>query len=256
MIQGELQVSVNYPTETENFSSGTAHPFIAIISHTKGKKLVPRIFRQIDDQQRLTVLTMIVIQLDMLDVIRFAQPSRAPNGLPKGVKESIDLFTQAVMPSLFAYINDATLSTVIGLVGLVTERVNLEAVVQTKSGIDFLTMLLSRAEILKQGHVNESDRAQWSQTYDHLFDQLQPLFAHMFLGASLSSDDKYAWQFLAALGIGASPDQQQRLVLAVKDRVMETVGQAKSMSEVQGKPMLDKVNLFMRAIGLDVDLLG
>ncbi|KAI9660223.1 MAG: hypothetical protein M1831_003530 [Alyxoria varia] len=237
-------------------SSGTTHPFIAIISHTKGKKLAPRIFRQIDDQQRLTVLTMIVIQLDMLDVIRFAQPSRAPNGLPKAVKESIELFTQAVMPSLFAYINDATLSTVIGLVGLVTERVNLEAVVQTKSGIDFLTMLLSRAEILKQGHVNEADRGQWLQAYDHFFDLLQPLFAHMFLGASLSNDDKYAWQFLAALGIGASPDQQQRLVLAVKDKVMETVGQAKALPEVQGKPMLDKVNLFMRAIGLDVDLLG
>ena len=63
------------------------------------------------------------------------------------------------------------------------------------------------------------------------------------------------WQFLAAIGVGASPDQQQRLVMAVKDRVMETVGLAKTLPPDMASVRLANVNLFMRSIGLDVELL-
>jgi DNA topoisomerase 2-associated protein PAT1 len=63
------------------------------------------------------------------------------------------------------------------------------------------------------------------------------------------------WQFLAALGVGASPDEQQRLVLAVKDRVMDTVALSKTLPAGMAKERLDNVNLFMHSIGLDVELL-
>lgn len=63
------------------------------------------------------------------------------------------------------------------------------------------------------------------------------------------------WQFLAAIGIGASPDEQQRLVIAVKDRVMDTVALSKTLPSEMAKQRLDNVNLFMRSIGLDVELL-
>ena len=63
------------------------------------------------------------------------------------------------------------------------------------------------------------------------------------------------WQLLAAIGIGASPEQQQRLVLAVKDRVMDTVALSKTLPPDMGQQRLQNVNLFMRSIGLDVDLL-
>ena len=65
----------------------------------------------------------------------------------------------------------------------------------------------------------------------------------------------YVWQLLAAIGIGASPDQQQRLVLAVKDRVMDTVNLAKTLPQDLAAQRLQNVNLFMRSIGLDVELL-
>ena len=66
----------------------------------------------------------------------------------------------------------------------------------------------------------------------------------------------YVWQFLAAMGLGANSDQQQRLVLGVKERVMETVVQARTLPQEMGARRLADVNLFMRAIGLDVGLLG
>lgn len=63
------------------------------------------------------------------------------------------------------------------------------------------------------------------------------------------------WQFLATLSVHANPQEQQRLVLAVKDRVMDTVSVAKTLPPDMAKQRLDNVNLFMVAIGLDVELL-
>lgn len=227
-----------------------------MLSHPKGKKLVPRVFRQIDDQQRLTVLTIIVVQLDQLDVIRDVQTHDGQD-LPVSVKHEVDLFAQAVEPSLFAYITDAALTVIIGLVGLITERVNIQMVLHAQVGINLLTRLLSRAIIIVQSnHANAEDAQQWAATYNRLFVLIEPYLPYIFDTSAISGDDAYLWQFLAALGILASADQQQQLVIAVKDRVMDTVNHAKSLPEDQGRPSLDKVNLFMHAIGLDVDLLS
>jgi DNA topoisomerase 2-associated protein PAT1 len=85
---------------------------------------------------------------------------------------------------------------------------------------------------------------------------LEPSLPHIFPGTVSTGDDMYVWQLLAAIGIGASPDQQQRLVLAVKDRVMDTVTLAKRLPPDLSTQRLQNVNLFMRSIGLDVELLG
>ena len=65
----------------------------------------------------------------------------------------------------------------------------------------------------------------------------------------------YVWQLLAAMGVSSNPEQQQRLVIGVKDRVLGTVTHAKTLPSSMSKPRLANVNLFMRSIGLDVDLL-
>ena len=230
---------------------------MAMMSHPKGKKLVPRVFRQIDDQQRLTVLTIFVVQLDQLDVIRDVQPSPGKKELPLSIRHEADLFGQAVEPSLFAYIADASLSVITGLIGLIYQRVNIQMVMQSRAGINLLTRFLSRAVQLVQGtHANAQDSEQWNTTFNQFFDKAEPHLPSLFLSVLNPGEDFFVWQFLAASGILASPEQQQKLVLGVKDQVMGTVGHAKSLPEPQGQPNLDKVNLFMHAIGLDVDLLG
>ena len=93
-------------------------------------------------------------------------------------------------------------------------------------------------------------------TYNGLFDALEPTLPSIFPGTVNTGEDVYVWQFLAAIGIGASPDQQQRLVMAVKDRVMETVALAKTLPPDMSSQRLANVNLFMRSIGLDVELLA
>ncbi|PWY79271.1 topoisomerase II associated protein [Aspergillus heteromorphus CBS 117.55] len=238
-------------------NTNTPHPFIAFLSYPKGKKAIPRIFRHIDQEQRVTILTMIVVHLDSLDVVRRAQPVPGETQPSLAVREAIELFSQAVMPSLLGYVNEAPFNIIIGLLGLVIAQTHVQMVAKTRIGLGVLTMLLSRAEIVKEaGQATERDWQQWVEKFNVLFDTLEPTFADIFPSSINAGDDMYVWQFLAAVGIGASPEQQQRLVIAVKDRVMETVTYSKTLPADMASQRLNNVNLFMRAIGLDVELLG
>jgi DNA topoisomerase 2-associated protein PAT1 len=240
-------------------SSPILHPFIAILAHAKGKKAIPRVFRHLEEEQRLTVITMIVVHLDQLDVIAHALPSADPSTpTPLAVREEVDLFAQVVMPSLFSYVNDAALNIINGLLGLIVERTTVPAIVRTKVGVSILTMLISRAELLRQATsaVDAGEWDQWVLLYNRLFDATEPSLPQLFPGTVVEADDVHVWQFLAAMGAAASPEQQQRLVIGVKERVMETVGVSRTLPRELGEQRLGHVNLFMRAIGLDVELLG
>lgn len=211
------------------------------------------------------MLTLLVIHLDYLDVVRDAYPAADNTPLPQRVKEEVELFVQAVMPPLFSYVNDAPLNIIIGMLELVLDRVHVQSLLRTKVGCSILTMLISRAELVAQapsgsgsGQESSSERQQWQDLYSRLFDTIEPVLPYIFpTDTSVSaSEDVYVWQFLAAMGVGASVDQQQRLVLGVKERVMETVAVSRSLPAEIRERRLGEVNLFMRAIGLDVELLG
>ena len=225
-------------------------------------------FRHLDEQQRLTMLTLVMIHLDVLDVVRDGQPPADGSGVPGRVREEIDLFDQAVMPALFGFVNEAPLAIVIGLTGLVLERTATAGLLRTRIGVSVLTMLVSRAELLTQplARPSEGDRTGWSQLYGRLFDVAEPMLPVLFPvttsssgqqhpAAAMATEDVYVWQFLAAMGVGASPEQQQRLVVGVKDRVMETVRMSQTLPPEMRERRRGEVNLFMRAIGLDVELL-
>jgi DNA topoisomerase 2-associated protein PAT1 len=197
--------------------SNVPHPFIAFLSYAKGKKAIPRIFRHINQEQRVTIITLILVHLDILDVIRHAQLQPGETQLPLIVREEVDLFVQAVIPSLFGYVNEAPMNIVIGLLGLVLGQTNVQGAARTRIGLAILTTLLSRAELVKEaGSADDRDWEQWTILYNRLFDTLEPILGSIFPESINSGDDMYVWQFLAAFGVGASPEQEQRLVLAVK----------------------------------------
>ncbi|KAH7063349.1 topoisomerase II-associated protein PAT1 [Macrophomina phaseolina] len=247
--------------EPINPGSNIPHPFIAILSHPKGKKAIPRIFRQLhEEQQRVTILTMIVVHLDMLDVVQHGIPVDPLTPLPRAAKEEIELFAHAVLPPLFAYVNEAPLNIVIGLLGLVLDRTNIPVLVRTKIGLSILTIFISRAELVKESTppsaASAQDLQQIEQLYNRLFDAVEPVLPYIFPGTVKDDEDVYVWQFLASMGASASAEQQQRLVIGVKDRVMDTVNICKALPKELSAARLGHVNLFMRAIGLDVELLG
>ncbi|CZR63249.1 related to topoisomerase II-associated protein [Phialocephala subalpina] len=240
----------------EPIGGPTTHPFIAFLSFSKGKKAIPRVFRHITKEQRTTILTMIVVHLDQLDVTRQAVLLPGETQISAAVREQVELFSLAVMPPLFGFLNESDLNIVAAVLGLICARVNVDLIARTRIGVSMLTMILSRAELIKQGGgIEEQEWDRWVGQYNTLFDILEPTLPSIFPGTVHTGEDVYVWQFLAAIGIGASPEQQQRLVMAVKDRVMETVALAKTLPPDMSSQRLANVNLFMRSIGLDVDLL-
>ncbi|KAF2873344.1 topoisomerase II-associated protein PAT1 [Massariosphaeria phaeospora] len=243
--------------EPINPHSVTPHPFISILSLAKGKKAIPRIFRHIDEHERITMVTMIVVHLDSLSVVSNAVATPT-EPLGPAIREEVELFTLSVMAPLLAHISESPLNIVIGLLGLVLDRTNLQMVVRSKIGMSLLTILISRAELLKESapEIDSSDWEQWTEFYNRFFDTVEPVLPLIFPGTVNDTDDTYVWNFLAAMGVGASPEQQQRMVIGVKDRVMETVSVSKALPADMAGSRLANVNLFMRAIGLDVELLG
>ncbi|KAI1461576.1 topoisomerase II-associated protein PAT1 [Annulohypoxylon moriforme] len=241
----------------EPIGATSTHPFIAFLSYPKGKKIISRVFTFLTLEQQTTILTLIVLHLDQLDVVRGAiMQTGEPININAATRENIELFSSYVMPSLLHLLGNSELHIVTGVLGLMTQNLNLDVVCRTRIGCSMLTMILSRAELAKQaGQATEQSWQQWVGTFNQFFDALEPTLPHIFPGTVASGEDIYVWQFLAAIGIGASLEEQQRLVLAVKDRVMDTYSLSKTLPADMAKTRLDNVNLFMRSIGLDVELL-
>ena len=135
------------------------------MAYAKGKKVIPRIFRQIDQGQRVKILVMIMFHIGVLDVVRRAQLRPEERQLPTAVREEVELFSQAVMPSLFAYVNEAPLTTIIGLLGILLDSSDVHAVAKSKVGLSILTMFLSRAELVTPGGAGDAEA--WGQGYVH-----------------------------------------------------------------------------------------
>ncbi|XDG07203.1 hypothetical protein ABKA04_006818 [Annulohypoxylon sp. FPYF3050] len=241
----------------EPIGATSTHPFIAFLSYPKGKKVISRVFTFLTLEQQTTILTLIVLHLDQLDVVRGAiMQTGEPININAATRENIELFSSYVMPSLLHLLGNSELHIVTGVLGLMTQNLNLDIVCRTRIGCSMLTMILSRAELAKQaGQATEQTWQQWVGTFNQFFNALEPTLPHIFPGTVASGEDIYVWQFLAAIGIGASLEEQQRLVLAVKDRVMDTYSLSKTLPPDMAKTRLDNVNLFMRSIGLDVELL-
>jgi DNA topoisomerase 2-associated protein PAT1 len=240
-------------------NSPTMHPFIAILSYAKGKKLLPRVWRHIDERERLTTITLIIVNLDSLDVVARAIPvSDSPDSaLSPAVKEEVELFISTVTPSLFTSITDSSAEVTMGLLGILVDHNTPRTLVLTKVGLIIITMLISRIEVLKSAPQGAS-LANFPALFNTLFDAVEPTLPHVFAsanGGARDADDVHVWQFLAAMGAASAPEQQQRLVLGVKERVMETVRVSRALPEDLAERRLGCVNLFLRAIGLDVELL-
>ncbi|KAJ1976759.1 DNA topoisomerase 2-associated protein pat1 [Dimargaris cristalligena] len=144
----------------------------------------------------------------------------------------------------------------------------------------------------QQGGLGTSEElTQFEQLYHRLFATLRSYFATLFPATSLSSsllspttpnsngagasadstngapsassssvaaaaainNDLYIWQFLAAMAVGATPEQQHALVTEVREKVMELIGLATSnrVGAAQSTQLIANVNLFLHALGLD-----
>lgn len=231
------------------------HPFIQLLQYAKGKKLIPRLYRNLSPERRLTLITMIVAHLDLLDVVRLARYDESGT-LPRELREDIDLFTHTVLPPLLLFTSSAPMQIVAGLLKMLVARNNTDLISMSKIGLSFMTMFISRAEIAKQAEqADESELSSWQTLYNHFFSVMEGKFGLIFPPPSHHVDEIYPWQFLAACAVSASPEQQHALVNEARDRVLDNVQSAKGLPKELADTKRANVNLFLHAIGLDASQL-
>jgi len=136
------------------------HPVISILTPSKGKKLIPRIFRHVSEQQILLFFTLLIATFSSLDVVRSAALldssyvlNKASTHLLETVKAletETDLFLGVIIPIFINTLGKLPLRIVAGMLGLFCDRNDIVRVAQSKPGLAFLTIFLSRAEVLKQ----------------------------------------------------------------------------------------------------------
>ena len=175
---------------------------------------MPRVFLVITPDQRLTILTMIIAHLQQLDVISQGHyPANSPS-LPPSTQESIETFLSSVIPPIVPLIETSHLGILIGLMGILLDRNSLPFIATTKIGLAFLTLLLSRSQIIFNGDapVEETEMEEWKGTFDKFFTEMQGHWGSIFPPSGAWGDDVYIWQFLASVAVGAGMEQQHILV--------------------------------------------
>ncbi|KAI8576924.1 hypothetical protein K450DRAFT_254253 [Umbelopsis ramanniana AG] len=255
------------------------HPFISILSVHKGKKLIPRIARHCSPEKIYSMLKLVVAHFDSLKVCQMATsntPSQGQDQYDFVSLEDVELFMNTVIPPMVAYVAEAPFSTVCDLIQLMMQRNDLMYVGKSKAGLSLMTMFLSRAEILKQGggalqglaQCTPEELERWDMLYQQLYEKLHDHFLMFFpppvilpgnnqainaVHLANNADDTYVWQFLAAIAVGASMEQQHSLVTEIRDRVMEDIVMASSnrLPAEQAAHKISNVNLFLHALGLD-----
>ncbi|KAJ1981998.1 DNA topoisomerase 2-associated protein pat1 [Dimargaris verticillata] len=264
-----LQVDSAHASPSPGGAGGHPHPLVEFLSVTKGKKLIPRIYQHLDADQVLRFVMTLVANFESLDVCRSSFEFGLSGTISAAITEENQLFMNAVLPPMVAFINDAPLSTVNTLLNLFIDRNNVPWVARSKVGLSLLTVFISRGEVLRLQDAPAEELAGFDRLYAKLFGTLQSYFANLFptTKASLSGDlealakqsldEVYVWQFLAAISIGASPEQQHILVSEVRDKVMEQLTLATKGGLTSNLPsmLIANVNLFLHALGLDASQL-
>ncbi|KAI8928650.1 topoisomerase II-associated protein PAT1-domain-containing protein [Entophlyctis helioformis] len=218
------------------------HPFVCFLNYPKGSKVLARAIRFLTREQVLGIFSTILQRFECLDV------SNIPTGTHK---PEVETFMANVVPLLVSIVSEAPLVIINSLMRVVLERHNMVWFAKNRAGLALLTMFLSRAEILKQVATNapppsEQELGMWSEIYAFLFQSVQGHFASLFPTNLASGDELYVWQFLAAMAVGASGVEHQRvLVTEVRENVIH--------ASRSGDPKaLDNVNLFLNALGLGI----
>ncbi|WFD02298.1 DNA topoisomerase 2-associated protein pat1 [Malassezia obtusa] len=263
------------------------HPFVSLMNHVKGKRLLPRALRLLDAEQGLTTLTMLIASFSSLDAVRnYAawEQFQALEALPHArarltavqaseIGRSVEAFGNSVLFNMISLINQAPLRIVSGMLALLMERNDVVFCAKTRPGVSVLTVLLSRAETLRQAASataalgdaapSADEVQQWSNVFGVLLDrlaahgQLAQLFPSTRVQAALpfgvdvylasasrkdaarfdiDAEDEPVWNLMALFAIHSDLNQQQLLVQELREKILSTIiaaNEAKSKGAVR-----------------------
>ncbi|KAG8949444.1 hypothetical protein FRC04_008543 [Tulasnella sp. 424] len=264
---------VMVPVETSD-----PHPFIAILSLHKGKRLIPRIIRLLPEDKITLLLVLFVACFYQLDVVREAHVLDDVESAGSPQWRDVSNQTDAalmILPSITGILAVASLRLLTGLLNIMlgTGLFAVLQIVKSQPGIALLTAFMSRVDQLKheEGSASPEDWAKWDTAFDGLLQVLSGSIPLLFPSRRLHTAhhpgfaipnvdlaDQIAWQFLAALAAIGTQPQQMAVVAEVKDMILEIVQAIHSnwvTDPNEARLKLDNVNILLNAIGLDHTML-
>ncbi|TFY68510.1 hypothetical protein EVJ58_g957 [Rhodofomes roseus] len=260
------------------------HPFISLLMPIKGKRLLPRVVRHLPSERILTMLTLIIACFHQVDVVVNSPKldTLEESKERAEVEQHSEVFLSSLVQSVLPAIGKLDLSMLTGLLGMLFKHNDVAAVARTPPGIALLTMFLSRVQNIKEAIASVPmttaepelpdpiDERRWQEVFDELFNVLAPGLLLLFPSIRISKNsggsvpygkvpgtddmDQPIWQFLAAMAVHSSMEQQQYLVTALRELVLENVSSVRRgflASEEEREKRMGNVDIFMRALGLD-----
>ena len=122
------------------FFISVPHPLNHILHYNKGKTLIPRLFQFLTPPQKQKFIHTLLSRYEGLEVLHIRVGIDSP---------AVDVFMGTVINLLVGNISELGFDGVNLLMRLLLERHNLTWLCGSRVGLATLTMLLSRAEILK-----------------------------------------------------------------------------------------------------------
>ena len=242
------------------------NPFIQCLNYNKMLKILLRLFKFLTREQILTIVTLIMSNLENLLVIKNGSYTTYPNKkVPENIVKLVEAYTLTFSKVLMNAVLDFKFNEIIGLLVILIEHNNVSFVSTTKIGLSILATLLSRAElIIGEGSISATDLSEWSSCYDELFTSLESRIAAIFPPNPEDVDDgssgeNYIWQFLATLSLGGKLSHQRIIVDEVRDEIFGVMNRAKAIANTdmanlyKKQNLLNNLNMYLVVMGLVAD---
>lgn len=234
------------------------NPFIQCLNHEKALKILPRLFKFLSRQQTLTIVTLVMSNLENLNVIKEGSYTIYPNKtIPSKVLRLVDIYSLTFCKILMNSVQEFKFHEIIGLLVILIQHNVVSFVSTTKIGLSIITSLLSRAELIRgEGTISATDLSEWTSCYDELFTALESRLAAIFPPSNNDSQNDYVWQFLATLSLGGKLSHQRIIVDEVRDEIFGVMNRAKAIANTdmdklhEKQSMLNNLNMYLVVMGL------
>ncbi|CAR21319.1 deadenylation-dependent mRNA-decapping factor PAT1 [Lachancea thermotolerans CBS 6340] len=234
-------------------------PFISILSFDKGVKIMPRIFNFLNKEQKLKLLYCFFSELSHLNIIVTSSYKTNPDPSDSQLKK-IELFQSVFLKIIVSFLSSsAEFLEVLGLLLALVKNNNVSFISTSKIGLNLVTVLISRAALIKQdvsrGSVLSSvEASSWNEIYDKLFTALETKLAAVFPPEEYTSkvvatssngtptsatvgqssghqfyDQSYIWQFLASLALSGKLNHQRVIIDEIREEIFGTISRAEQL---------------------------
>jgi hypothetical protein len=232
-MQGILHdaLYLDYDDESWASSNFVIAKISALLQEPKGRRAVGRAINVLSPEHSLLFIKRLFGILDQIFCLRDS--------------EMEEHFLSDVIASCVGCVSRADTEYCAQVLEILIKKTTLPWLLQHKTGLIVVCMLLSRLEVIKQQQ--EADNDGLEHIYEnlyvrHLRDHLVDIFF-----TNLGPKEQYVyyvWQLLALLAVNIDGEKKREMVLELRETVMGIV-------ESKNQRAIKNMNVFLNALGLD-----